>query len=289
MKTPTKLVLLATILLLPLQSASAASFDCSKAKSWSEKTICNTKQLSSLDDLLAVSYKKALTAASETTALKASQKEWLAERDTCTDVDCLKETYTSRIAELNDIIANATDTSSDSNGWYKSSAQPSLVVRDSPDVTGKKLGNVPPGGKVKVLANTGKNDSIGGRSGTWVKIEWQGKSAYAFDAFLEKLASQDTQPAQPKQSSGNTRTIEGVISSYECGDNCYLTITDKRGEDHSGLCAADLCTPWNDVAAMPSSFKNRKVKASIGTGTQYDGAGNVMGEMDAFESITLLN
>ncbi len=29
--------------------------------------------------------------------------------------------------------------------WYKAVAEPNLVVRDAPDVSGKKLGNVPYG------------------------------------------------------------------------------------------------------------------------------------------------
>jgi hypothetical protein len=39
---------------------------------------------------------------------------------------------------------------------------------------------------------------------------------------------------------------------------------------------------------MPANFKNKKVKVGISIGQQYDAAGNVMGEMDAFETITFL-
>ncbi|WP_051543447.1 SH3 domain-containing protein [Thiothrix lacustris] len=279
--------LLGAVLLLPLHSY-AASFNCAKAKTWSEKTVCNTKQLSHLDELLAASFQKALDGTRDKAALKAEEGEWLTtERNACTDVDCLKEAYTSRLAVLNNKIANAEEapaTESDtSTGWYKAIAQPNLTVRNSADVTGKKLGNVPYGGKVKVLARTDKTDSIGGRDGTWVKIEWQGKTAYTFDAFLEKLAASES------KAKAAGKTLEGTITAYECGDNCYLTITDKQGVEHSGLCSAPLCDAWNEVAEMPAKFKNKKVKASVGTGTQYDGSGTTaMGEMDAFEAITLL-
>lgn len=287
-------LLLVTALVLPLHS-HAASFNCAKAKTWSEKTVCNTKQLSSLDDLLAVSFKKALESTDDKAALKSAQVAWLTdERDVCEDIACLKAVYTARLAVLNEIIASAeesvTEPDSDdvSGGWYQAIAKPNLTVRKSADVTGKKLGNVPYGGKVKVLEFTDKTDSIGGRAGTWVKIEWQGKSAYAFDAFLEKLPVVDSDKADESHTTKASKTLEGLITSYECGDNCYLVITDKQGEQHSGLCTATLCEPWNEVAEMPTKFQNQKVKVTVGTGTQYDGGGNVMGEMDAFETIKLL-
>ncbi len=71
--------------------------------------------------------------------------------------------------------------------WYTCTAKPVLVVRGIPDVTGEKIGTVPEGGKVKVLEKNVKPDSISGRSGSWVKIEWQGGVSYVFDQFLEKL------------------------------------------------------------------------------------------------------
>ncbi|UOG90940.1 MAG: SH3 domain-containing protein [Candidatus Thiothrix sulfatifontis] len=284
-------LLVVVALLLPLHGY-AASFDCTKAKTWAEKTVCSTKQLSSLDELLAASFQKALASTDDKAALKTEQVAWLtAERDVCTDVACLKAAYTSRLAALNEMIAIAEEPteldSEEAGSWYKATAKPNLTVRDSAAVTGKKLGNVPYDGKVKVLALTDKTDSIGGRDGTWVKIEWQGKTAYTFDAFLEKLAVDNKQPDEPETDTTG-KTLVGVIASYECGDNCYLTITDKQGVPHSGLCSAPLCDAWNEVAEMPAKFKNKKVKATVGTGTQYDGSGNVMGEMDAFETLTLL-
>jgi uncharacterized protein len=297
MKKHTTRLWLIAALLLPVHSY-AASFNCAKAKTWSEKTVCNTKPLSHLDELLAASFKKALASSDDKAALKAAQSAWLTdEREVCADVDCLKAAYTSRLAALNELIANAEEPvtepdSEEAGGWYKATAKPNLTVRNSADVTGKKLGNIPYGGKVKVLELTDKTDSIGGRDGTWVKIEWQGKTAYTFDAFLEKLAVADSKQAdKPKASpktSATDKTLDGVITSFECGDNCYLTITDKQGEQHSGLCSAPLCDAWNMASEMPAKFKNQKVTATVGTGTQYDGGGNVMGEMDAFAAITLL-
>ena len=84
-------------------------------------------------------------------------------------------------------------------------------------------------------------------------------------------------------------TIEGKIDSYDCGDNCYLTIIDQNGKERSGLCTSEsFCQEWNEKAEMPDSFKGKAVKAIIGSGVQYDGEGNVMGSMAAFEHIELI-
>lgn len=61
---------------------------------------------------------------------------------------------------------------------------------------------------------------------------------------------------------------------------------DEQGNDHVALCTAPQCDSWNEVAEMPTSFLQKKVQVSLGRAKQYDGAGNEMGEMDAFDSIT---
>jgi hypothetical protein len=73
--------------------------------------------------------------------------------------------------------------------WYRAIARPNLVVRDAPDVTAARVGTVPYGGKVDVVATVSGWESVGGRSGYWVKIHWQSGKAYVFDAFLEPLDS----------------------------------------------------------------------------------------------------
>ena len=84
------------------------------------------------------------------------------------------------------------------------------------------------------------------------------------------------------------RTIEGTISDYSCGDNCYLTITDKREKKHDGLCTAPLCSKWNDETVMPKKYKGKRVRVTIGKGTRYDGSGNVVDKYNAFIKIQLL-
>ena len=78
--------------------------------------------------------------------------------------------------------------------WYKAMAEPTLVVRDAPDVTGNKIGNVPYGGKLSVLDRVGTQESIGGRQGQWAKVQWQGKTGYVFSAFIAPLESSSPSP-----------------------------------------------------------------------------------------------
>ncbi len=83
-------------------------------------------------------------------------------------------------------------------------------------------------------------------------------------------------------STGQTKAM-GVIKSYECGDNCYLTITTDKGEDLTGLCATDECASWNEMATMPDDMIGRKIEVLIGKGKQFDAEGNDMGEFPSFD------
>jgi uncharacterized protein YecT (DUF1311 family) len=84
-------------LLLPILSL-AASFDCSKATSYSEKVVCSDKELSSFDESLAKLYDTALR---EDSSLIKLQRQWLKRRNACQDRECLVAAYQERISDLN--------------------------------------------------------------------------------------------------------------------------------------------------------------------------------------------
>ena len=81
-------------------TAQGASFDCMKAQSKVEHLICNTSELSTLDDDLAASYKTATHDKSQAEAIKLAQKQWLRVRGNCADIACIKTVYLDRISEL---------------------------------------------------------------------------------------------------------------------------------------------------------------------------------------------
>jgi hypothetical protein len=80
-------------------------------------------------------------------------------------------------------------------------------------------------------------------------------------------------------------TAQAKIKSFECGDNCYLTITNDKGSDETGLCTAEVCQEWNTNSAMPDEMVGRTIEVKMGVGKQYDSAGNLMGESPSFEKI----
>lgn len=83
------------------RSVQAASFDCAKAATAVEKTICGDAELSKLDEDLAGAYTDALDRAAEPDAVKTVQRTWLRNtRDACADAACLKAAYQARIEEL---------------------------------------------------------------------------------------------------------------------------------------------------------------------------------------------
>jgi uncharacterized protein len=108
MKLPVRILALALLLLGSCLTAQAAtpSFVCSKAKSWTEKTICASDNLSQLDLELALVYARLLraTTGEQQKALSRGQTQWWASREECRrtkdPVGCLEERYTSRIAAL---------------------------------------------------------------------------------------------------------------------------------------------------------------------------------------------
>ncbi len=90
--------------LLSLTQATAASFDCRKATSFVEKTICSEPLLSKLDEALASNYRRMLESDFGGTkqSLRAEQLRWLATRNSCSDAKCILEAYRKRVNETCD-------------------------------------------------------------------------------------------------------------------------------------------------------------------------------------------
>ncbi|NMC73328.1 MAG: hypothetical protein GYA56_03040 [Geobacteraceae bacterium] len=83
---------------------AAASFDCSKAASKTEKAICEESALSRLDEIMAAEYRKALRT-SDREAVKEGQRKWLKEmlapcREARELRECIVKAYENRLLEL---------------------------------------------------------------------------------------------------------------------------------------------------------------------------------------------
>jgi uncharacterized protein len=82
---------------------SGPSFDCSRARSAAEITICSSPPLATLDDELARAHRATMTGLSgpELTQERARNKAWLARREKCgSGRACLERSYRQRLAEL---------------------------------------------------------------------------------------------------------------------------------------------------------------------------------------------
>lgn len=94
---------------VPKDAKPAASFDCSKAGTNVEKTICSSIGLAAYDKSVTQTYKLALTyyqakknEKSTIAELKKTQREWLSQRNACgANVACLEKVMSERIGEIN--------------------------------------------------------------------------------------------------------------------------------------------------------------------------------------------
>jgi len=90
--------------------AQAASFDCSKAATATEKLICANQRISDLDEYLGRYYATARAEVGRgAVCLKPNQRDWLRTvRDACKDAKCLERAYLNRLAELDPLQIGAT-------------------------------------------------------------------------------------------------------------------------------------------------------------------------------------
>jgi uncharacterized protein len=90
-------------------TSHAASFDCARAATPTERTICTSPRLSQLDEYLGRYYaaaRAALKAAAP--CLQADQQQWLRKANQCKDAGCLESAYVDRLAELDPLQPGAT-------------------------------------------------------------------------------------------------------------------------------------------------------------------------------------
>jgi uncharacterized protein YecT (DUF1311 family) len=82
------------------------SFDCTKARSRVEITVCSDSGLSQLDLNMVTQYRRALASASpeERTLLEQTGARFLGYRNRCRDTQCIAEAYLGRMREIRDIM-----------------------------------------------------------------------------------------------------------------------------------------------------------------------------------------
>lgn len=116
--------ILLTLCLCMATACNAQSFDCAKASSSTENTICDStinNYIPELDVILSRTYKHLSAIAINRDALQADQKRWLAKRNLCKDSDeCIQGSYEKRIKTLEDAWTKRT-LALDRATWNKAS------------------------------------------------------------------------------------------------------------------------------------------------------------------------
>lgn len=87
--------------------ARAASFDCRKARTPDEVTICNDRDLSDRDVRMATYFEiaRGFVGMGQRGAMYDDQAEWLKQRRACkTDKACLRRLYDKRIKEFKAVL-----------------------------------------------------------------------------------------------------------------------------------------------------------------------------------------
>ncbi len=94
---------LAALAVLAASNTHAASFDCTKAKTADEKTICRNRSLSDADVKMATMFQMntRLVMMGSRGNMQDRQRQWLSERNTCKgNFKCLTAAYDKRLKEL---------------------------------------------------------------------------------------------------------------------------------------------------------------------------------------------
>lgn len=76
------------------------SFACAEASSTAQRLICGDRALAALDVETASLYRRARANVVDTSALADEQSAWLIRRDHCGSVECIRESYAQRRAEI---------------------------------------------------------------------------------------------------------------------------------------------------------------------------------------------
>jgi uncharacterized protein YecT (DUF1311 family) len=85
----------------PAATRAGPSFDCSRARSWSERTICSDAELARLDRELSRVYAQARNSARDRAAFRRQQdQEWRMRDASCRDRECLVRWYAHRRYQL---------------------------------------------------------------------------------------------------------------------------------------------------------------------------------------------
>lgn len=93
---------IAVLWLSTTQALASPSFNCRDAATYVELAICDSRELSRLDRILAREFRAAMNRLGrrDRAFLANEQARWIGERDSCESYGCVEDAYRTRIADL---------------------------------------------------------------------------------------------------------------------------------------------------------------------------------------------
>ena len=115
-------------------------------------------------------------------------------------------------------------------------ATPTLRVRSLPSTEGEITDKIPYGVQVLVLGEESDQQTIGGKTGRWVEIEFHGRLGYAFDAFFS------SQEPTIKVEGIEKKTAALVNGFIKDENHCGIELVDGQGKAFVETAnSVDLC------------------------------------------------
>ena len=194
--------------------AHSASFDCKSAKHPNEKLICQSSELSALDDEMAEIFTKIndLLNSSDRRELRNSQRQWLRDRLDCDDdFVCTKKASAERIQRLKSVLAKLTGRSNSKQFVERcrvADPDPPLNARSTPN--GSIVGKLNNGAVVMLLDRASDNRGaswayVGNDSG--VPIGW------VYRDYLECTRLEEARPNEVPRAATPPQHEETVVST----------------------------------------------------------------------------
>ena len=113
------------------------------------------------------------------------------------------------------------------------SAKAGLVMRETPDTSGKKIALIPMDEEVTLLEEKGESVTIAGKTGKWSKVTWKDKTGWVFGGFLKKDEDFAQMPVVPVLERIKGLSFGFVLNEDELSDEMEITVDE---DSFSGKC-----------------------------------------------------
>lgn len=215
-----KVLLLGFAALTPFTGSYAASFDCDKASTPIEKSICTDDSLSEYDEIMNYAYKQLqMLDKANKKENKKQQLDWISSRNSkCMDggVDCLLEVYATRISDLENTVVGLNSRTAGCDSVYQ---YQHAVAVDADDTAGE--------GNDVLVTNSLDKDHVSFSLGV------QGSNGHSctFRGIARRTAEGFNWSQYVPFGSSNAKSPECELDFKKIDDKQGVSLTAVRGND----------------------------------------------------------